>query len=655
MNRKHNRSHGRRARNRALSRGPITTWGAILAILCAVGLVILPVGRASAADIGAGLTNVATTLVSGPASTTEHSGQAYDMAFNACLPSSAQSGDSWSVTLPSQLTSWPAGFNITNPNDSNDTWIKVTITDGVATFTLTDSGAAQSNLCFRSQFGGTLKDSVTAGQQTLTTTVHGGVTSTTGTIEVTTGPTGGSYPPEDDGKWLGFNDPSDQCRTTTADCITAGVWLAGGDRGVVTITEKSQPNWTFDCSATPSLVTDTYDGSGGVTQSWDQSRFKLISCSPTSVVATVDTAGSRQSETSFTVIYTINAVAPGGSGLVTYANDATISNDQGSEQVSASIQSTYVGGSADGAGIYLKKTDAAGNHAPDPSSPVSLDSGSTGLVFSIQNNGTQALTDIEVSDEVIAGSGTVSDLNCTFPDGSTGTTWAGPFATNSNFTCTAQLSGVSGAHEDRATVTAKGDAGTPLNSSDTYNAVTTPPSSSPTSPSSTTSSSTTSPSTSPTSPSSTTSSSTSSTSTTSSPTSPSSTTSTSTTSSPTSPSSTSSTSTSSSPTSSTSTSSSPTSPRSTTSSPTSPTSPSSTTSSSTSPTSPSSTSSTSTTVPPSSSSTTPPGTVTTTGPVIITDGSSVSGGNTGRDPWVWVSATLLLGAAVGLLTLRLRH
>ena len=645
MNRKHNRSHGRRARNRALSRGPITTWGAILAILCAVGLVILPVGRASAADIGAGLTNVATTLVSGPASTTEHSGQAYDMAFNACLPSSAQSGDSWSVTLPSQLTSWPAGFNITNPNDSNDTWIKVTITDGVATFTLTDSGAAQSNLCFRSQFGGTLKDSVTAGQQTLTTTVHGGVTSTTGTIEVTTGPTGGSYPPEDDGKWLGFNDPSDQCRTTTADCITAGVWLAGGDRGVVTITEKSQPNWTFDCSATPSLVTDTYDGSGGVTQSWDQSRFKLISCSPTSVVATVDTAGSRQSETSFTVIYTINAVAPGGSGLVTYANDATISNDQGSEQVSASIQSTYVGGSADGAGIYLKKTDAAGNHAPDPSSPVSLDSGSTGLVFSIQNNGTQALTDIEVSDEVIAGSGTVSDLNCTFPDGSTGTTWAGPFATNSNFTCTAQLSGVSGAHEDRATVTAKGDAGTPLNSSDTYNAVTTPPSSSPTSPSSTTSSSTTSPSTSPTSPSSTTSSSTSSTSTTSSPTSPSSTTSTSTTSSPTSPSS----------TSSTSTSSSPTSPRSTTSSPTSPTSPSSTTSSSTSPTSPSSTSSTSTTVPPSSSSTTPPGTVTTTGPVIITDGSSVSGGNTGRDPWVWVSATLLLGAAVGLLTLRLRH
>jgi hypothetical protein len=55
--------------------------------------------------------------------------------------------------------------------------------------------------------------------------------------------------------------------------------------------------------------------------------------------------------------------------------------------------------------------------------------------------------------------GSVTGLSCTFPDGSSGRTWTGPFAVGTSFRCAATLAGVvpsATPHEDIASVTGHG-------------------------------------------------------------------------------------------------------------------------------------------------------------------------------------------------------
>ena len=109
-------------------------------------------------------------------------------------------------------------------------------------------------------------------------------------------------------------------------------------------------------------------------------------------------------------------------------------------------------------GVTIVKKDTAGNDADSTTAAVVLPAGATGLAFTVTNTGTEALREVTVSDAVVSG-GTVSGLSCTFPDGSTGTAWAGPFAVGASFPCTATLTGVPAGvmHQDVATVTGKGE------------------------------------------------------------------------------------------------------------------------------------------------------------------------------------------------------
>ena len=128
--------------------------------------------------------------------------------------------------------------------------------------------------------------------------------------------------------------------------------------------------------------------------------------------------------------------------------------------------------------IGVVKGDADGNTGDDPNAPVQVGSMSSNpvvsLVFGVTNTGTEVLTDIVVSDAA-EGSGTVRDLSCTFPDGSTGLTWAGPFVPGATFTCQAILEGVTtAAHKDVVTVTGVGQvSGKTVTASDPYHAVAT--------------------------------------------------------------------------------------------------------------------------------------------------------------------------------------
>src|SRR5699024_9937718 len=69
------------------------------------------------------------------------------------------------------------------------------------------------------------------------------------------------------------------------------------------------------------------------------------------------------------------------------------------------------------------------------------------------------LVDLTVSDELTDGEGAIEDLVCEFPDGTTGTSWAGPFAVGTQFDCIGTVPAfaeVGLAHSDTATVVATG-------------------------------------------------------------------------------------------------------------------------------------------------------------------------------------------------------
>ncbi|WP_125482368.1 Ig-like domain-containing protein [Actinobaculum sp. 313] len=125
--------------------------------------------------------------------------------------------------------------------------------------------------------------------------------------------------------------------------------------------------------------------------------------------------------------------------------------------------------------IDLVKKDSDGNDADTAEEAVDLTAknGATGLVFTIKNDGTEALVGVEVTDSITQGKGKVENIVCTFPDGSTGTTWDGPFEVDASFSCTADLSGVTTdeIHGDIAKVTAKGrTTGIPVEAKNPYHA-----------------------------------------------------------------------------------------------------------------------------------------------------------------------------------------
>ena len=163
-----------------------------------------------------------------------------------------------------------------------------------------------------------------------------------------------------------------------------------------------------------------------------------------------------------------------------HTDDATIAGVGIGSGKSVSDENPYNARVPGKPNVDIEKVDAKGNDADTVAESVLLPQGKTDLVFTIVNTGNESLRAIEVTDKA-TGSGKVSDLTCTFPDGTKGTRWEASFAAQNparlaiggSFTCTAKLTGVEAGkkHADTATVTGTGFvSGTGVTDSDGYHA-----------------------------------------------------------------------------------------------------------------------------------------------------------------------------------------
>ena len=117
----------------------VRAWPARLvtaAMVAALAGVALGASAATAADIGSQLTLV-TAQLTGPTNPAQDSAERDDLTFQATVPDSADAGDSWQLTHPTQVNKWPPPLTLANPQHPNDAWVTIAIIDGVATFALT--------------------------------------------------------------------------------------------------------------------------------------------------------------------------------------------------------------------------------------------------------------------------------------------------------------------------------------------------------------------------------------------------------------------------------------------------------------------------------------------------------------------------------------
>ena len=433
----------------------------VVAMLAVLG-VLAPVSPAFAATFDP--TNVVISF--SPTTVTSTVGTTVQTDFAFCVPDSANAGDTFTVTLPSVLKNFPAAFDVKDTTGAVVlTVTTTTTTPAVATFTLTAYGAGITNLCATAYLGGNVGNAA-AGDYPMTYTVNA-TEYPAGTLRVNAF-VGGL--PTSDQKYGWFNNTADQCRTNPTECLFFQFITAGGPRGPLVISDTAGANFTFTCPPIRVSIRDYAFTPFTNTPNMGIAAFSNYSCSPTAFSVTLDTNILSATQV-YEVDFLGSATAPGGDGGVRYTNTATITVGGQSVERIASFQSAFAGGIATGDGVTIYKKDIADNDANTAATAVATSTGTVALKFTVRNSGSNPLNNVTVSDAIVSGSGSISNLSCNFSEAATGapttgTTWAGPFPSNRSFTCTATLSGVSGLSEDSATVTATGNG--PVSDSDPF-------------------------------------------------------------------------------------------------------------------------------------------------------------------------------------------
>lgn len=461
-----------RARKR---RAPLLAALAVAALGVAAVTIGLPTA-ANAAPITGAITDVTVT----PTNPQQGGQLTTNIAWQ--VPNNTRAGDTFTLTLSDYLTDLPAGFALRDPQDQTKIVANAVLSGtrpDVITFTMT--AYAESHLNTRgtafvqSSFDATRVPSGTPTD--ITSTTNDGRTFTTAITP--TGIVGDHTIPI---KYGVFS--ADEGRTNRTDFLTYRVDTPVGPSTGTTISDvvPAGQNWAFDCS-TVSYVDQTLDANNQVTFTAAITPTAQTCDATTGITATLP---AIQASHIVELKYSVTLAAPTGvtsaartflnrAVVATTAPDGTVTTDNAD---ASNVQSTGGGaglGSIPVAAVSIVKGDSAGNAADTAAAAVTLPaSGSTKLVYTVTNTGTDALEGVTVSDRVLA-NGTVSGLSCDFSafgGAATGTTFSGRVPAGASFPCASTLSGVSatgGDHHDIGTVTAIGVAsGTNVTSSNAY-------------------------------------------------------------------------------------------------------------------------------------------------------------------------------------------
>lgn len=453
---------------------------ALAAAALAVGAMTLGLAApAHAATVSGAITNVAVT----PTSPKQGGQLTTDIDWK--VPDATQSGDTFQLTLSSALTNLPSGFALRDPA-TNDVVANAVLSQtdpAVITFTMTDYASTHYAV------HGTAYVTSTFSAVAAPSGVPTPITSTTGdgrsftTVITPTGVVGNRAAPVKYGTFAG----SDQGRTQPADFLVYRIDTPVGpfDTASVSDSVPSGQSWFYDC-ATFRTYFETVDAKNTVTSA--------VPVTPTSSSCTTGAVSATFGAADASHMYVIRVAVslPAGTGATaapqTFLNHASVATTTGGATTSQVAYASNVQSSGGGtgvgtnpvAGVSITKGDSNGNAADTAATAATLPANGTAtLEYVVTNSGTDALTDVQVTDQLVA-NGTVTGLTCDFSalgGPSSGTSFSGHFAVDATFDCTAQLTGVTtvgGDHHDVGTVTATGvDSGSAVTASNDYYAVVT--------------------------------------------------------------------------------------------------------------------------------------------------------------------------------------
>lgn len=441
-------------RKRRAARSAAALVGVVGVLLGAV----IGAAPAQAAVIGGVITNVTVTP------TNPAWGGQIRTNIDFCVPDGTQAGDTFSLTLSEHLTALPTGFPLKDAG--GELVATAAIAPGppaVATFTMTSYAATHINVCGRAFIESSFSSSLTPGVTVpFTSVTNDGATYTTPITPSGQGPTGDM---NSSFKFGHLPSTGDQGHTNPNDAVNWNIVTPQGPLTSATITDNPPAGQNIDCTSVSLVI-----GARTATNVDALAPAPIITpvvCSPDAISVTVGPIPAGQA---VRLGFMIDLDVPTGAGSHVFANTANVVSVRadGSIQTdspASTIATSTGGGSGEGEvptpSIDIEKYSTAegvaeGDFDQAPGKAVEIGA-PVPVTMTITNRGQEALTDVRVQDATIDGP-PMTGLSCVFPDGSTGVTWAGPFAVGSTFHCTGTVPAMSagGHHSNVATVTAAG-------------------------------------------------------------------------------------------------------------------------------------------------------------------------------------------------------
>ncbi|NYE96513.1 LPXTG-motif cell wall-anchored protein [Psychromicrobium silvestre] len=333
-----------------ITRGKALLRVSILTVLCS-GVIALAAllglaGTAQAAVIPGAVTSVTVT----PANPSQYDPIHVAVAWS--VPDSAQAGDTFSLTLPSQLIALTTGFNVTN--SAGQVVATAQVSGGIVTFTLTDFKTTHTAVQGTAYFDTNFAQVVTPGQP---------ITLNFGTAATLTITPGGFVPVDraDSQKVGNWVDSQGNISITPTNRIHWIVESPQGPFNQASITDQVGAGQQNDCTSVTASVSTGFDAQGQIL-AWTPlpaSSYNITSCTATSLSATIAPVPSGQV---VSIAYDVVVTDP---SLSSYSNSADVTVDGLSLPVTNTVQRYAAGGEGDGSAT------------PTPSTPVSTPTPST--------------------------------------------------------------------------------------------------------------------------------------------------------------------------------------------------------------------------------------------------------------------------------------